>query len=286
MHVRRLVPLALGVVGLVALAGIASHGRPLSGSRGGGPTATFFDYVFTTIVIAAVVVTAVVVYALVVSRRGERPARRGRWHLVQLLFMLLATALIAALLVELPIRQHRLHSLAQRAGLARQPPLGQKSIANVHARSARLRWDEVAIVVALLAGVAAFALAARRTAGPAGSPRLGSRETLSLAIDESLDDLRNDPDLRRAIIAAYARAERALAAAGLPRRAAEAPFEYLERTLRALDTSRPAVARLTTLFEWAKFSQHEPEPQMRGEAIEALLAVREELRRPADAAVA
>ncbi len=104
---------------------------------------------------------------------------------------------------------------------------------------------------------------------------------MSLALDESLDDLRAEPDLRKAIIAAYARMERALAGAGLPRRPAEAPLEYLERALLELETSAGAVRRLTDLFEWAKFSQHEPEPQMRDDAIDALVAVRDELRAPA-----
>ena len=36
------------------------------------------------------------------------------------------------------------------------------------------------------------------------------------------------------------------------------------------------------MFEWAKFSHHEPEPEMRDEAIDALVAVRDELRRPAE----
>ena len=40
--------------------------------------------------------------------------------------------------------------------------------------------------------------------------------------------------------------------------------------------------RLTVLFEWAKFSHHEPEPEMRDEAIDALVAVRDELRQPAE----
>ena len=101
---------------------------------------------------------------------------------------------------------------------------------------------------------------------------------MSLALDESLDDLRAEPDLRRAIVAAYARMERALAAAGLARRPAEAPLEYVERALRELEASGPAASRLTDLFEWAKFSQHEPEPEMRDEAIDALVAVRDELR--------
>jgi hypothetical protein len=105
-------------------------------------------------------------------------------------------------------------------------------------------------------------------------------------LDESLDDLRREPDLRRAIIAAYARMERALAAGGLPRRPSEAPFEYVERALRELDASAEAARRLTGLFEWAKFSQHEPEPTMRDEAIDALVAIRDELRAPAAAAAA
>ncbi len=153
------------------------------------------------------------------------------------------------------------------------------------ARGARLRWDEVAVVLALLAGAAAFAVAARsRRRAPPGLRRRARQEALSLALDESLDDLLADPDLRRAIVAAYARMERALAAAGIPRRAAEAPFEYLERALLELETSADAVRRLTALFEWAKFSQHEPDPEMRDEAVHALAAVRDELRAPAEPA--
>ena len=86
--------------------------------------------------------------------------------------------------------------------------------------------------------------AARCSSPPAGRAKRGTssvalrpQEAVSLALDESLDDLRNEPDLRRAIIAAYARMERALAAGGLPRRPSEAPFEYVERALDELETS-------------------------------------------------
>ena len=57
------------------------------------------------------------------------------------------------------------------------------------------------------------------------------------AVDESLDDLRAEPDPRRAVIAAYARLERVLAAHGLPRKPAEAPLEYLGRMLAELSVS-------------------------------------------------
>ena len=50
--------------------------------------------------------------------------------------------------------------------------------------------------------------------------------------------------------------ERALAAAGLPRRPAEAPLEYLERALVDLDATAASARRLTDLFRFAKFSDH------------------------------
>ena len=73
---------------------------------------------------------------------------------------------------------------------------------------------------------------------------------------------------------------------GFPRVPSEAPFEYVERALGELETSAESAHRLTDLFEWAKFSQHEPGPEMRDDAIDALIAVRDELKRPAEAVVA
>ena len=140
------------------------------------------------------------------------------------------------------------------------------------------RWEEAAVVLGLLLVVAVVVATTRRRGTP--GPLTSAPEALAAALDVSLDDLRTDPDLRRAIIAAYARMERALESIGLGRRVSEAPFEYIERALTSLQTSAEAAERLTTLFEWAKFSHHEPEPHMRDEAIDALIAVRDELRKP------
>ncbi len=96
-------------------------------------------------------------------------------------------------------------------------------------------------------------------------------------MDESLDDLRAEPDPRRAVIAAYARLERVLAAHGLPRKTSEAPLEYLGRMLGGLSVSPPAARRLTDLFERAKFSQHAVAAEMKEEAIDALETVRDDL---------
>ena len=146
-----------------------------------------------------------------------------------------------------------------------------------HSDFLSFRWDELAIVLGLLLVLAAI-VAVKLYRPDRRKPRTVAPEALAAALDESLDDLRTDPDLRRAIIAAYARMEAALGAAGIGRHPAEAPFEYLERTLLSLDTSAEAVRRLTDLFEWARFSHHDPEPSMRDDAVDALVAVRDDLR--------
>src|SRR5258708_3850069 len=97
---RRLLPLGLAVTVLLALAGIASHGRPLAGSRGRGPTATFFDYFATTLVIFAIVMLAIVVYSLFGQRTAGGPPRRGRWHLVSSMLAFALSVLIGFVLLH------------------------------------------------------------------------------------------------------------------------------------------------------------------------------------------
>jgi hypothetical protein len=110
-------------------------------------------------------------------------------------------------------------------------------------------------------------------AGPGGPD-----EALADVLDEALDDLRAETDPRRAVIEAYARMERALRAAGMPRAEAEAPEEYLARVADGVDLSRTSAGRLTALFTWARFSGHDVRPEMKNEAIDTLEAVRDELR--------
>ena len=92
-------------------------------------------------------------------------------------------------------------------------------------------------------------------------------EAVAAILDDTLDDLRNEQDPRKAVVAAYARMERALALHGLPRHRSEAPAEFLERALEELSASASSASRLTRLFEWARFSDHPVEPEMKKEAI-------------------
>jgi LPXTG-motif cell wall-anchored protein len=107
---------------------------------------------------------------------------------------------------------------------------------------------------------------------------------LSAALSDAIEDLRNEPDARRAVIAAYARMEGVLARRGHARHPAETPFEYLSRILLSLRVRGGAVRELTDLFERAKFSAHEIDDTMKERAISSLVSVREDLRPAAAAA--
>ena len=67
-----------------------------------------------------------------------------------------------------------------------------------------------------------------------GAPRTDRRvarvaEDLAASISVAIDDLEAEPDARRAVIAAYARMEGALARHGLQRRPSQTPLEYLRQ---------------------------------------------------------
>jgi hypothetical protein len=112
---------------------------------------------------------------------------------------------------------------------------------------------------------------------PEPAPEADEADQLLGALDLSLEDLEAEPDPRLAVIRAYARMERALGAHGLARRPTETPLEYLARALGSLRVGRPSVERLAALFERAKFSQHDIDPTMKTDALQALAALRAEL---------
>jgi hypothetical protein len=137
------------------------------------------------------------------------------------------------------------------------------------------------VAFALLLVLAALVAARRRRARPA--PALLAGE-LSALVERSLAELEAERDPRRAVVAAYAGMEQTLAASGLPRAPAEAPLEYLARALVELRVGEASAGRLTELFQRARFSRHEVGEAMKRDAIEALAAVRDELRATAEAA--
>lgn len=143
-------------------------------------------------------------------------------------------------------------------------------------------------VLALVAGCGALAL----TLCVAFSDRLAewwdrhaddaAPPPLTEAVEESLDDLRAEPDARRAIMRCYARFERAAAASGLERRPWHTPMEFMREALSRLPAPRGSVRALTGLFELARFSDRALGLAERDRALAALDDIKTaiEQRRP------
>ena len=107
-----------------------------------------------------------------------------------------------------------------------------------------------------------------------GEEAAARQRALREAVLRSLEEIRRDPDARRAIIGAYRLMEAALGDTGLPRDPAEAPREYLARALAEIDAGPQAPRRLTALFERARFGDAELDLSLRDEAVAALLELR------------
>jgi uncharacterized protein DUF4129 len=263
--------LALAAAALLALVAVGAARGPLG--SGAGRPAFPADLVASLLLLLLVAVVATVVLAVVVlvpDQRLQTPRRRRNGYLVALLPLAL---LLAVWLFREPLRL--LGELGRDgAPVSTLPVLGAPETSVTPTRPGALPLLVAGVaVVAMVAIVAAGLLADRRRRGP---PRTAAERLVEL-LDDTLDDIERDPDPRRAVIAAWARMERGLAVAGLPRQPAEAPFEYAGRVLAASRVRPEFVHRLTDLFERAKFSRHTIDHAMRVEAVAALRAVRSDL---------
>jgi Domain of unknown function (DUF4129) len=269
-----LVP-ALVVLALVGVVAIAAGGSTPAGSNVvRAPSGSIVDTVLTLFLVAAIPAYALYVYGLLYAYEFTgKPSRLGN------MLYPAVTVLLVVLLVYVWLRDREAaeEPIAEPGflGGTRQPGPEQPGGGSTH-DPAFVWWAVVVLAAVVVAGFAIWRVTlrrqVRRLAGDA------AMSALALVLEDTLDDLRAEKDARRAVIAAYARLERVLAASGLGRRPAEAPHEYLSRILPRLELDRGSVRRLTELFTRAKFSPHEVDAGMKDDAIEALTTVRDELR--------
>jgi uncharacterized protein DUF4129 len=271
------------LLGLLAAVAIASTGdTPLGGGSVRPPSDRLTDVLVSLLLVLIVAGIPVFVVLLFFRRHAvgelERLGVRRKRGALGTVAVLVAVGLLIA--ISLKIAADRSGEQSLRIPTVSTTPADGGSDGQAADEPYRPQFATAAVVVVL--GVAAAAAAAALLSSRARRRRLGDTQELALVLadvlEETLDDLRAEPDPRRAVIAAYARLERALAAYGLPRRPSEAPREYLERIFADLEVGRRSVERLTALFTQAKFSQHEIGAATKEEAIDALETVRQELR--------
>lgn len=265
---------------LIALVAVASGNERPEASAGVtdlGRLSPALDAVFT---IALTLYAAMLVFTIWVlwpdgRRRSGPPPRAPR--------MSLPAFLLFVLLVWLAIyfRPERVQEFVEPLADLGEPrggvPQRDAPIATPDGRGVEFEWPIAFALALAICGFAAFAYARARARATA-STRRRVEDDLVAVVEATIEDVRRERDPRRAVIAAYAQMEDVLARHGLPRKRSEAPFEYLARILRELRVRASAVLALTELFERARFSQHEVDEEMKEEAIDALGAVRADLR--------
>jgi hypothetical protein len=261
---RRVAMLGAALAGLLALVASAAAVRDAGGSGGsdGGLPPAVAAYAYAAVALVALVGLPVLI--LLAIREVPEPKQRGRrtW------FTPLAIAAFAV--VGIAVSAYGGDGLSH--VLARLSVVEPSGADAELAQPPSAGWAPMLLLMGL--GACGGALALRRR--PRAAASLSDR--VAEALGAPLDDLRSEPDVRRAVIAAFARLERALEAAGAPRGIGEAPLEYVDRVLGELAVPPAPTAALAALFEQAKFSLHPLDEDDRSAAIDALEAVRESLR--------
>jgi hypothetical protein len=261
------------VLGLLLVVGASSR-RPLDGGAA-APSLPTWPLLF--VVGAGLVMSVALAFSVrpIPMRSGGSGRGALRAGPVTLALSILVPAAIIAIYVA-PGTSGR-HTVV--------PPLPKPAAEKVlKPKRAEPGTDQGNAVAALAAGIAAgivglagFAVVrARRrepTPGPRAAVAAGARDAAAAAAIPA--------DPRAAVLAAYARMEAALASVGLARRPSDAPREYLARLEAELGGGRAPAARLTELFERARFSPHPVGEETRSEAIGALETLRAELEAPA-----
>jgi len=279
-HPAVTVPAVLGLLAVVALA-TARHSWSQSSSGSRHLPTGFWDWVVSVLLVLWLGACVLAWREFLQLRRGHAAIGPVSWRKAALVLglILLFTLLLARV-------GHHEPSGHGGAPPSEPPPpdtaLGGQESPRPAPRSGHFRWEGAAGTAALLAALGGGYLLLHRRRRVRPADRGAAAAALIELLDETLDDLRREPDPRRAVIAAYARMERSLAATGLPRHPSEAPEEYLERVLVELDASRASVRRLTELFARAKFSPHAIGAPMKDDAIDALVALRAELAEPSE----
>jgi Domain of unknown function (DUF4129) len=278
--------LAFAVVSASTRAGSAAPPRP----PGWSEMAAAGRHGATALVIALVPIVFVVGLAIWVlaqmmarKRRTEQRILDPRYDRKRRLkqAILVGTILLLALLARLGvIHLDRIHLPA----FGKSGPAGGGGVGGlVHHGSGgqvgTVDWLAAMVLWGVMIAVAVLAYRRFRRAAGAIAPAAVVAEPVAEQRTAPAD-LRAHTDARQAVIATYAEMERELGSRDLRRDPAEGPREYLGRVIGHVRGSRPALRRLTVLYERARFSVHPVDRAMQNDAVDSLEAMQSELEEP------
>jgi hypothetical protein len=279
---RALLP-AFVVLALVGVVAIASTGSTPGGTNDARPPAeSLIDTILSLFLVLLVPAAAILIYGLAQRKAIAREIASGRYRRTGLFGFIVSMAILGGF-VYWRLRDWQRAPFEDEIGETGFPgnlptpgPVPPSSGETTY--EPEFAWVPMLVVLGLVAiGIGAAVVASRRRTTEHRDEE-AIAQAIAAVLDDTLDDLRAEKDARRAVIAAYARLERVLAAHRRPRRAAETPEEYLRRILPLLEIDPRSIRRLTELFTRAKFSRHVVDSAMKDEAIAALSTVRDELQ--------
>jgi len=263
------------VLGLLLVVG-ASARRPLDGGAA-APSLPTWPLLF--VVGVGLVVSAALGLSVLGPMMRVRAGQGGRSALRAGPLTLSLSLLVPAAIIALYTTQG---TNGERKAIGPPAPASHNKLAG---KPGERGADHTAAVAALTAGIGAgvvgFAGLALVRARRRREAEIEPRATVAAGARDAAAAAAIPADPRAAVLAAYARMETALASVGLARRPSDAPREYLARLEAGLGGGRAPAARLTELFERARFSPHPVGEESRAEAIGALETLRMELEAPA-----
>ena len=276
----RLALVAFALLALLAVVAFATRSG-FGGSSQASPTPGYVNYAFSAFLIVFVLMIPIAAYVFVIqAREGEVERKSFKSRVIQNFLTATLFGVVAFGVIYLKRHHSHIFNLNAQALKNLNPANRARHGGKAGQFEPTFEWPVLAVALVVLSVGGAFAyLSYRRrklrTAVPL-EPTVA--QDFVSTISDAIGDLEAEPDARRAVIAAYARMEGVLARHGLRRKPSETPVEYLGRILGGLTSRFDAVARLTGLFEEAKFSRHEIDGAMKNEAIDALRAIRDDLQ--------
>jgi hypothetical protein len=269
-----------GLLGLLALVAFAAAGHSPGGgsSRPSASTPSVLKDYLATIALIMLPVGAFLIFWAAFLKRAYKdvPLKSTAFPLQTVPSPF---AWIAAFFIALAIGVHWGHRGSGGGSGASPPAVSATAKAQEGKKDyePHFQWLPMLVLGSVIVGiVGSMMLLTYRRRQEEDDPEV-MRVTVAQVLSETLDDLVREPDPRKAVIGAYARMERTLAARGFPREESEAPDEYLARILAVVGASGHSVRRLTRLFERARFSEHEIDSAMKNDAIDSLTGLRAEL---------